>query len=121
MQTKNRTKLFLENFLVYGIGGTISKIIPMVMLPIITRLFPSSEYVGLNDLSTTFISFAAAIALCGMYDAMFRLFFDKDDLAYQKQICSTALAYVVITTLLISALLCFSKICGQMVFWLRKI
>lgn len=105
MQTKNRTKLFLENFLVYGIGGTISKIIPMVMLPIITRLFPNSEYVGLNDLSTTFISFAAAIALCGMYDAMFRLFFDKDDLAYQKQICSTALAYVAITTLLISVLL----------------
>ncbi len=121
MQTKNRTKLFLENFLVYGIGGTISKIIPMVMLPIITRLFPNSEYVGLNDLSTTFISFAAAIALCGMYDAMFRLFFDRDDLAYQKQICSTALAYVAITTLLISVLLLiFRKYVAKWYFGAEK-
>lgn len=101
MQSKNRGKLFIENFLVYGLGGTISRFIPMIMLPVITRLYPDSEYVGLNDLSTTFISFAAALALCGMYDAMFRLFFDDKKLDFQKQICSTALIFVTCTTLIL--------------------
>lgn len=104
MQSKNRGKLFIENFLVYGLGGTISKFIPMIMLPIITRLYPNSEYVGLNDLSTTFISFAAALALCGMYDAMFRLFFDDKKLDFQKQICSTALIFVMCTTIILGAI-----------------
>ena len=104
MQSKNRGKLFIENFLVYGLGGTISRFIPMIMLPIITRLYPSSEYVGLNDLSTTFISFAAALALCGMYDAMFRLFFDDEKLDFQKQICSTALIFVTCTTLILGVI-----------------
>lgn len=107
MITKNRTKLFLENFLVYGLGGMISKFIPMIMLPIITRLYPSSEYMGLNDLSTTFISFASALAVCGMYDAMFRLFFDKKEQEGQKKVCSTALIFVTSTSIVLS-ILCFA-------------
>ena len=104
MKEKNRTKLFLENFLIYGIGGMISKFIPMIMLPILTRLYPSSEYLGLNDLSTTFISFASALAVCGMYDAMFRLFFDDDTLKGQKKVCSTAMGFVLIMTVLLGTL-----------------
>ena len=57
----------------------LSRLIPFLMLPVITRLYPSSEYIGLNDLSTTFIQFASALSVCGMYDAMFRLFFDDDN------------------------------------------
>lgn len=103
---KNRTKLFIENIVVYGLGGMISRLIPFLMLPIITRLYPSSEYVGLNDLSTTFIQFAAALSVCGMYDAMFRLFFDDDKLESQKKVCSTAMVFVAMTTIVV-ALLCF--------------
>ena len=102
--TQNRSKLFLENILVYGFGGMISKLIPFIMLPIITRLYPNSEYIGLNDLSTTFVQFAAAIAVCGMYDAMFRLFFDDDKLEAQQKVCSTALIFVIGTTVALSVL-----------------
>lgn len=98
----SRTKLFLENILVYGFGGMISKLIPFIMLPIITRLYPNSEYIGLNDLSTTFVQFAAAIAVCGMYDAMFRLFFDDDRLDAQQKVCSTALIFVIATTVILT-------------------
>ena len=49
----NRFKLFIENFLVYGLGGMISKIVPFVMLPIVTRLMPNCFYFGLNDISGT--------------------------------------------------------------------
>ncbi|OUN25660.1 oligosaccharide flippase family protein [Blautia sp. An81] len=88
-----RFKLFLENILVYGLGGVISKAVPLIMLPIITRLMPDTFYFGLNDISTTIVSFGSAIAVLGMYDAMFRLFFDKDNEEYRKTICSTTLAF----------------------------
>ena len=104
--SQSRTRLFLDNILVYGLGGMISKLIPFIMLPVITRLYPNSEYIGLNDLSTTFVQFAAAIAVCGMYDAMFRLFFDDDRLSAQQKVCSTALIFVTGTTVILSVL-CF--------------
>lgn len=102
---RSRAKLFVENIVVYGFGGMISKLIPFFMLPIITRLYPSSEYMGLNDLSTSFIQFASALAVCGMYDAMFRLFFDDDNINMQRKVCSTAMGFVSTATIVL-ALLC---------------
>lgn len=97
----SRFKLFIQNFLIYGLGGTVSKIIPFIMLPVVTRLMPDTAYFGLNDISTICISFGQAIATMGMYDAMFRMFFEKDGLDYKKSICSSALGF----TLMVSALL----------------
>ena len=77
-----KLKLFIENLLVYGLGGIISKAIPLIMVPIITRILPNSDYFGLNDLSLTVVSFATALAGMGMYDAVFRMFFEKDDKDY---------------------------------------
>lgn len=82
----------------YGVGGVISKIIPLVMVPIITRLMPSSDYYGISDLSNTVVSFGSAIAVMGMYDAMYRMFFEQDDWQYKKRICSTALCFTMITS-----------------------
>ena len=96
-----KLKLFIENFLVYGLGGIISKIIPLIMVPIVTRLMPSSEYYGISDLSNTVVSFGSALAIMGMYDAMYRMFFEKDDEQYKKTICSTALCFTIITSLIV--------------------
>ena len=95
----NKLKLFIENFLVYGLGGIISKIIPFVMLPIITRLMPSTEYFGISDLSGTIVSFGSYVAIMGMYDAMYRMFFEKEEMTFQKQVCSTALVFTCCTSL----------------------
>ena len=86
----SKTRLFLENFLIYGLGGVISKIIPFIMLPFITRLMPDTKYFGIADMSSLTCSFGMAGAIMGMYDAVFRLFFDKDDRVFQQQILSTA-------------------------------
>lgn len=94
----NKFKLFIENFLVYGLGGIISKIIPLIMVPIVARLMPDSAYYGISDLSNTIVQFGSAIAVMGMYDAMYRMFFEKDDEQYKKNICSTALAFTMITS-----------------------
>ena len=101
----SKFKLFMENFLVYGLGSVISKVIPLIMLPIITRLMPDPAFYGLFDLSNTITSFGTAIAILGMYDAMFRYFFEKDDEEYRKDICSTAFIFTLGTSIAIFLLM----------------
>lgn len=91
---ESRARLFVENMVVYGFGSMLAKLVPFVMLPVVTRFMPGTSYYGLSDLSNTLVSFCQAFAVMGMYDAMFRMFFDRDDLEYKRTICSTALVFV---------------------------
>lgn len=97
----SKFRLFIENFVVFGLGSIINKMIPFFMLPIVTRLMPDTTYYGLNDLINTAVSFASALAILGMYDAVFRLFFDKDELIFKKTVCSTALCFTAATSILV--------------------
>lgn len=98
---QSKFSLFIENFVVYGIGGVISKVIPLIMVPIVTRLMPDSSYYGISDLSNTVLSFGSALAVMGMYDAMYRMFFEKDDENYKKEICSTAMSVTFVTSFIV--------------------
>ena len=97
----NKLKLFVENFLVYGLGGIISKLIPLIMVPIVTRIMPSTDYYGISDLSNTVVQFGSAIAIMGMYDAMYRMFFEKDEEEYKRTVCSTALVFTLFTSIVV--------------------
>ncbi|MBU3839835.1 MAG: oligosaccharide flippase family protein [Candidatus Ruminococcus intestinipullorum] len=113
----SRFKLFVENLLVYGLGGVISKLIPLLMLPIITRLMPDTFYFGLNDISVTIVSFGSAIAVMGMYDAMFRLFFDREDEEYRKIICSTTLTFTIcLSVIVFFVLIIFGNFWSELFF-----
>ena len=117
----NKLKLFVENFLVYGLGGIISKIIPLIMVPIVTRIMPSTDYYGISDLSNTVVNFASSLAVMGMYDAMYRMFFEKDDDKYKKSICSTALIFTIITSIIVFIILVFFRsVVAQYFFSDRK-
>lgn len=105
----NKFKLFVENFLVYGLGGIISKLIPLIMVPIVTRLMPNTEYYGISDLSNTVVQFGSAIAVIGMYDAMYRMFFEKENEEYKKNICSTALLFTMITSLMVFTIMLIAR------------
>ena len=105
----NKLKLFVENFLVYGLGGIISKLIPLIMIPIVTRIMPSTDYFGISDLSNTVVSFGSAIAVMGMYDAMYRMFFEKDDEYYKRKVCSTALVFTLATSIIVFLILLILK------------
>lgn len=94
-----KLRLFIDNFLIYGVGGMINKIIPMLMLPILTRVYPNAVYLGLNDMNSVLISFVGAISMCGMYDAVFRLFYEKDVKSYRVELCSNAIFFVLLSTL----------------------
>lgn len=104
-----KLKLFVENFLIYGIGGIISKIIPLIMVPIVTRIMPNSDYFGLSDLSNTVIQFGSALAIMGMYDAMYRMFFEKEDEEFKKNICSTAFVFTIFTSITIFVIMLLLK------------
>lgn len=99
--SKNKLKLFVENFIIYGFGGIISKIIPLIMVPVVTRIMPGTEYFGISDLSNTVVNFCSSVAIMGMYDAMYRLFFDSEDENYKRSVCSTALIITMETSLVI--------------------
>lgn len=118
---QSRAKLFIENFLVYGLGSVMSKIVPLFMLPIVTRLMPNTSYYGLNDISNIVVSFGSSIAVMGMYDVMFRMFFDREDLEYKKEVCSSAFYFTFFSGLLIAVvLLIFKGLCSQLFFSSEK-
>ncbi len=113
----NRLKLFVENFFVYGFANIVGKIVPLIMLPIVTRLIPDTSIYGINDILRVVVSFASTFALLGLYDAMFRLYFDKEDLLYRKAICSTAFAVVFRSGLLVAiVLIILSKVLSVVFF-----
>lgn len=113
----NKVKLFVNNFLVYGLGSVISKIIPFIILPILTRLYPNPEYMGLNDLVISIASMGSAIAILGINNAMFRLFFERDSLDYKKEICSSALGFVTITSVIVAGVsFCFRDVITNLFF-----
>jgi O-antigen/teichoic acid export membrane protein len=100
-----KVKLFVDNFLVYGIGGIISKIIPLIMVPIITRIMPNSSYFGISDMQNTLVSFCSAFAIFGMYDAMYRMFFEKSENEFKIEICSTTFIFTLIMSTTVSILM----------------
>lgn len=113
MNMSNKKRILIENFLIYGFGQILYKIIPIIMLPVITRIMPdSSYYLGINDLANTLISLVSILGLMGMYDGMFRLFFDytDEDVEHRREVCSTALFIVGM----------LSAICGTVVFLFRN-
>lgn len=105
----NKLKLFIENFLVYGVGGIISKVIPLIMVPIVTRLLPDTSYYGISDLAYTVASFGSAIAGLGLYDAMYRLFFEKEEENYKKDVCTTTLNFALISSIIVFVIIVLLK------------
>lgn len=95
----------MENFFIYGLGGIISRIIPFIMLPVITRLMPDIYYFGINDITNVIVSFGTSFAILGMYDAIFRLFFDQDDINYKISLCSNALFFCFISSTIIAVVI----------------
>lgn len=107
--SNSKAKLFIENFFVYGFGGVISKLVPIIMLPIVTRLMPGTEYFGISDLSNTAASFGSAVAVLGMYDAMYRMFFEKDEEDFKKKVCSTAFLFTLALSVVVCILMCLGQ------------
>lgn len=93
----SRARLFIENFFIYGLGNVLTKAVPFLMLPVLTRMIKDPAVFGIFDIYTIIIRFGIPITVLGSYDAMFRLYFDGEDQAFRRQICSSSLAIVATT------------------------
>lgn len=101
MQKQSRTSLLLSNMIVYGFNQVIVVLIPMIMLPIYSRLLPDISVFGASSLTTTISTLASAIAGFGMFDAAVRFAFDNDDNEFKKKVCSSAFVFMLCSSLVV--------------------
>lgn len=105
-----RAKLFAENFFAYGFTSALSKVIPFLLLPVITRMLPDPSDYGIYDMYNTIVGFGSPLVMLGMYDALFREYFEKDDQQYRDNLTITAKRIVFIASLITClALILFNK------------
>ncbi|HZK10753.1 MAG TPA: oligosaccharide flippase family protein, partial [Atribacterota bacterium] len=91
---ESRTQILTRNIFVFGLATIISQLITFILTPIYTRYFTPQEF-GIFSLTTMAISIISPLCMIGTSDALFRLYFDKDDLLYRKELISTGLKLVI--------------------------
>ncbi|MCB6569762.1 oligosaccharide flippase family protein [Eubacterium limosum] len=110
----SRAKLFIENFLAYGLINILNKIVPLIMLPIVTRMLPNTGDYGRFDLFNMIIDFGSSFAVLGIYDAIFREYFEKDELQYKMKVTSTGMQIVLLSSFVVMLILIiFNKAFSQ--------
>ena len=94
---ESRTQLFTRNIFVFGAATVVSRLITFILTPIYTRYFSPHEF-GIYSLTTMAINIICPLCMLGISDALFRLYFDKDNLSFQKELISTGLKLVICVT-----------------------
>lgn len=118
MNKNNKIRLFLENFIFYGGLSMLEKALPFITLPIITRLLVDPSAYGIADMFNLIISFGSALAILGMYDAIFREYFeDKNNKEYQKRVTATGMNIVLFSGFIIMVgVVIFKNFVGKQIF-----
>lgn len=113
----SRAKLLIENFLAYGAINVLNKVIPLLLLPVITRLLSDPSDFGVFDMYNLIISFGSPLAMLGIYDAMFREYFEKDEQQYRYNVTTTANRIILMTSIAVALfLIIFNKSLSNLFF-----
>jgi O-antigen/teichoic acid export membrane protein len=97
-----KKKLLLENVFVYGLSNFISKIIPFLFLPVILNLLNSPSNYAIYTSFITIVGLFTPLVNFAMQDAVFREYFEIDEVGYQKKVLSTSLTFVIFTSFVLS-------------------
>lgn len=92
MSSDSASKRLATGTVVYMIGNLMSKILQMLILPIITVSLVTTEY-GYYDLIVTTISLATPIVTCQIIEGMFRYMFNSN-LEEQRRTVSTVTVFL---------------------------
>jgi O-antigen/teichoic acid export membrane protein len=112
----SRKKLFFENIFAYGFIDVLSKILPFILLPVITRMLSPTEF-GVYNLYNLLVGFGMPLAMLGLYVAMFREYFEKEDQQYKYDVTTTTLRIILLSSIIISVVLVvFNKIISNIIF-----
>jgi len=106
----SRKKLLIENIFAYGFINILNKIVPFLLLPIITRMLPNTSDYGVYNMFSLLVGFGTPLAILGLYDAMFRQYFEKDDQQYRYDVTTTTQRIILVSSIIVSiVLVLFSK------------
>jgi O-antigen/teichoic acid export membrane protein len=97
----NKKQLLFENVFIYGFSSVVSKIIPFIFLPIVLNLLNSPSAYGIYTTYITIIGFGTPLVVFGMYDAVFREYFEFNDQEYKNKVLSTSLRFIALTSIII--------------------
>ena len=70
---------------IYGLGGLVSRILAMILLPLYTHYLPPSAY-GQVEIVTAATAVLAIVLQLGISSAFFRFYFDAKDAARSSSI-----------------------------------
>lgn len=106
----SRKKLFIENIFAYGFINILNLIVPFLLLPVITRMLPNTSDYGVYNMFSLLVGFGIPMAVLGLYDAMFKQYFEKEDKQYRYDVTTTTQRIVFIASIVLSLILVlFSK------------
>lgn len=87
--------LLTRDSAVFALGSFAGKVVAVLMLPVLTRLLPTSDFGRLDVLSTLLTALVSALLL-GLDTAAVRLVFDRQVAHEQRQLLATWLALAVV-------------------------
>ncbi|MDB4773217.1 oligosaccharide flippase family protein [Flavobacteriaceae bacterium] len=92
-----------KDFILYGIGGALSKASSIILLPFYTFYFSPEEY-GVLELLTVIITLSSILGLLQLESALSRFFYEYQD-EKRKQLISTLFLFSGLLSFLIALLL----------------
>lgn len=101
----SRRKLFIENIFAYGFINILNKIVPFLLLPVITRMLPDASDFGVYSMYTSIVGLGTPLAVLGLYDAMFRQYFENDDQQYRYDVTTTTQRIILASSIIVSIIL----------------
>jgi O-antigen/teichoic acid export membrane protein len=105
-----------KDSLVYGLGVAGQKVIGLILLPILTRVFAPAEY-GATELIGLLLLFISYFVVVGNDSALLRFVFDTNSAREQGAIASLALIFRVSASVLLTAILWpFSEFFSTLIF-----
>src|SRR5712691_4683482 len=88
-----RLKELLRHSAIYGLGGIVSRILAVLLLPLYTRYLSPSDY-GLIETLVALSAVLTALVAQAMKSAFFRFYFDSTEPARRHLVVRTAFWYV---------------------------
>ncbi|MCL2065262.1 MAG: oligosaccharide flippase family protein [Candidatus Cloacimonetes bacterium] len=101
----NRAKLLIKNFFAYGFAEFISKIVPFLCLPLVTRLMPDTAAFGVFNMYTVVSGISVTLIVLNMHTAVFRDYFLSKPEDTNYDITTTGQRIVLFNSLIICLIL----------------
>lgn len=101
---KSRIKLLLENLVIYGGITALNKLIPFLLLPVITRALVDTAEYGKYEVYNTMVGLGTTLSAICCSTALFKSYFDSKEFESQQQAVTSANILAIIGGSVISGL-----------------